>query len=178
MSGLLAEFAGSEALGAAVRRMHALGYRGLETYAPFPVPGLDRELGARRSRIPLAVLVAGVAGGVLAYLVQWGTILDYPLRVAGFPAQSLPAFIPIIFETVVLAAAATAFIAVLASAGLPRWWHPYDEVEGFGRATIDRYFLAVSGFPPGDAGAPDPGRRRRDLESCQPLRVVEVEAQP
>ena len=43
--GLMAEFSTVEELVAAVRRAHAEGYRNMDTYSPFPLEGIDDELG-------------------------------------------------------------------------------------------------------------------------------------
>jgi hypothetical protein len=168
---LLAEFASDDHVLAAARHLHALGYEGMEAYSPFPVTGIDEALGAPRSRIPLAVLIAGLIGLSAAYAIQSGTTYDYPLRVGGFPLQSLPAFIPIMFETTILAGAVTAFCAVIFRSGLLQWWHPLDEIEGFERSVIDRFFLTIPcGGPAGQSGM----QCQADLAVCHPLRVVPV----
>lgn len=142
--GLLAEFETPEALVAAARRLRAAGFTRLAAYTPFPVEGLDEALALPRSRVPVAVLLSGLAGGALAFVGQgWTNGIDYPLDVGGRPLFSWPAFVPITFELTVLFAAFGAVIGVLAAAGLPRLWHPVFEVEGFERATIDRFFLGV-----------------------------------
>jgi hypothetical protein len=80
--------------------------------------------------------------------------------------------VPITFEMGVLFAGLTAFIAVFALSGLPRLWHPLFEVDGFERATIDRFFLLVGADDPRF----EPEATRRDLEALAPLRVVAVGA--
>ena len=80
----------------------------------------------------------------------------------------MPAFIPITFESGVLFASFASFFGVFAACGLPRLHHPLFEVEGFERASHDRYFLAV--------GTEDPrfdlALTRADLEDTNPLRVA------
>lgn len=147
--GLLAEFETPEALLAAARRLREDGFSRLAAYTPFPVEGIDEALAIPRSRVPIAVLLSGLAGGVVAFLVQaWANGIDYPLDVGGRPLFSWPAFVPITFEMTVLAAGFGATIGILVASGLPRLWHPLFEVEGFERATIDRFFLGVDGADP------------------------------
>jgi hypothetical protein len=170
-SSLLVEFASEEQLLAAALHMRALGYGDLEAYSPFPVAGLDAALGAPRSRIPLAVLIGALTSLAASYAIEWGATLDYPLRVGGFPLYSLPAFIPIMFETTILAGALTAFCAVVVRSGLLQWWHPLDDIAGFERSVIDRFFLTVPcDDPDGHTGM----RCRTDLAACHPVRVVPV----
>jgi hypothetical protein len=168
-SSLLVEFASDVQLLAAARHMRALGYGDLEAYSPFPVAGIDEALGAPRSRIPLAVLIGGLTGLAASYAIEWGATVAYPLRVGGFPLNSLPAFIPIMFETTILAGALTAFCAVFVRSGLLQWWHPLDEIEGFERSVIDRFFLTV---PCDGREGRSCVRCRVDLAACHPLRVV------
>src|SRR4030081_3175619 len=100
---LLAEFASADKLLGAVDRLRALGYARLEAFTPYPIPDLDEKLQIRRSRAPWAVLASAITGGAFAYLVQWWcTVIDFPLAVGGRPIHSAPAFIPIVFETVIL----------------------------------------------------------------------------
>jgi mono/diheme cytochrome c family protein len=147
--GLVAELTSAEAALAAVRALRAQGYRHLHAYAPHPVPGLSEALALPRSRLPWVVGAAAVAGGVLAYGVQWWTVArDYPLRVSGFAPHTVVTQIPIVFETAVLAGAVTGFVALLLTLGLPRLWQPLFELEGFERAQIDRFFVAVSARDP------------------------------
>jgi len=94
--------------------------------------------------------------------------VDLPLDIGGRPLHSAPAFIPITFEMTVLCAAATALLSALVLGGLPRLWHPVFEVDGFERATIDRFWLAVD---PGDP-AIDRARDTAALEAAGALRVV------
>lgn len=169
--GLLAEFESPEALTAAARRLREAGYSRLTAFTPFPVEDLEDELELPRTRIPLAALLAGVAGGGLAFLVQaWCNGLDYPLDVGGRPLFSWPAFVPITFELTVLGAAFAAFFGVLAASRLPRLWQPIFEVEGFERATIDRFFLGVDAADPRYA----PDRLAAELSRLGALRVATV----
>jgi len=142
---LLAEFADDQPLVACARSLAADGYTGLELFSPISLPGTTAILGARRSRIPAAMLLGGILGGAGAYLLQWWTVaISYPLRVGGMPLDSVPAFIPITFESTILGACLTGFVLVLVRCRLPRLWHPLFESESFRRACRDRFFVAVA----------------------------------
>jgi mono/diheme cytochrome c family protein len=143
--GLLAEFETAEALVAAARRVREAGYRRWDTYAPFPVHGLERAMGVGMTRLPWLVFVIGIAGLLSGLVMQWWmNAVDYPLNVAGKPLWSLPANVPIIFELTVLSAGVAAFVAVLAGNLLPEYYHPVFSVERFRRASDDRFFLCIT----------------------------------
>jgi len=166
---LMAEFESGPALLEGVRAAHAAGLSRLDAFTPYEVDGLQAALGVPRSRLPWIVLAAGLFGGAAAYALQWWiNVVSYPLNIGGRPHHSAPAFIPITFEMIVLGAATAALISALVLGGLPSLWHPVFEVEGFERATIDRFWLAVDR---GDA-ALDQARATVLLETAGALRVV------
>src|SRR5688500_16228629 len=109
--GVLAEFDSAEQLIDAVHAAREAGFERMDAYSPCPVEGLVDAIGARRTRLPLIVLLGGVAGGVLGYFMQWYmTAISYPLNIGGRPPHTWPAFIPVTFELTILGAAlATVF---------------------------------------------------------------------
>jgi hypothetical protein len=172
-AGLMAEFESPEAMKHAAATLYSKGFRRMDAYAPYPVEGMDEAMGIPRSPIPRWVLGIGMLGAVLTYFVQfWVNAVDYPIVVGGRPLFSVPALVPITFELGVLSASFAAFFGLLGYARLPRLWSPEFEVEGFERATVDRYFVAI------DARDPcfDWVESARELERLGALRVAELEA--
>jgi hypothetical protein len=114
-----------------------------------------------------------VASGGAGYALQWySAAIDYPLRVAGRPYHSWPAFIPITFELAVLGAACAAFFATLIANGATRLHHPLFAVDAFARASCDRFFLCVES----DDARFDPDATRALLRGFEPLEVHDVPA--
>ena len=139
------EFADAPALIAAVRSLHDRGYTALETYSPMPLPELDAPLNFSRSRLPRFVFAGGVAGGAISYFIQWyANAYAYPLNIGGRPAHATTAFIIPTFEGTILAAALTAFFGLWFVLRLPTYWHAVFELPEFERASVDRYWVAVS----------------------------------
>lgn len=166
---ILAEFDDPERLVEAIRRLGAEGEMVVDAYTPCPVEGLEEALAIERTRIPWIALAAGALAGAAAYGIQWWiSVVAYPLNVGGRPLHSAPAFVPITFEMMVLGAAFAAFAALLVAGGMPRLWHPVFEVDGFERATVDRYWLAVRD----GEGAREIHDLVERLESLGALRVV------
>ena len=148
-TGLLASFGTAEELLHAIHALRGRGYRRLDAFTPYPVKGLERALHLRRSPLTWIVFPIAMLGAGLAYLVQrWCSAHDYPLNVGGRPLNSAPAFIPITFETGVLVASITGIFVFLLLSGLPELHAPVADVEGFERATIDRFFVGVDDRDP------------------------------
>lgn len=75
----------------------------LDVFSPFPVHGLDPLLGLEESRLHIAGFIYGALGTLTAFLgMTWIFTRDWPIIFGGKPYWSVPAFIPITFETTVL----------------------------------------------------------------------------
>jgi hypothetical protein len=164
-----AEFSSVEDLTAAVQSMSRKGYTRLETYSPVPmIHGIHEP----RSRLPVVVFLAGLLGGVASYSIhRYANAYAYPLNIGGRPAHAVPAFLIPTFEGTVLCAALAVFIGFFVIARLPRPWHPVFEIDGFERATIDRYWLAVDAADRRSA----PELTIHELGELSPLRIVRLE---
>jgi hypothetical protein len=123
LSGVVAEFETPEALEGAYEALTRQGYTRLDAWTPYPVRSLVKA-GFDGSIVAWIMLVAGLAGGALGYLIQlWVNVRAFRINVGGRPLDSAPAFIPITFESAVLLSAVTGFIAMLALSRLPRLHH-------------------------------------------------------
>jgi Protein of unknown function (DUF3341) len=143
-TGMLAEFLTTDELLKAVVELRRRGFRRLDAFTPYPVKGLEQALALPRSPLTWMVFPVAMAGAAFAYLAQlFCNAIDYPLNVGGRPLNSVPAFIPIVFETGVLTAAFTGFFIFLLLSGLPDVYCPLAEVDGFERASIDTFWVGV-----------------------------------
>jgi hypothetical protein len=148
-SWLLAEFATPDELVAAAVGFRDAGYTDWDTHSPFPVHGMERAMGMGRSRVPLYVLVLGLAGAAGGMLLQWWTAtIDYPMVISGKPYFSWPAFVPIMFECGVLGGAAGAVLGFLLLSRLPQPFHPLFASERFERFSDDRFFISIESADP------------------------------
>ncbi|MEA3212569.1 MAG: hypothetical protein QOE70_5626 [Chthoniobacter sp.] len=142
--GLVAEFLEPERLLAAAHAARQAGYKCTDAYAPYPVEGLADALGMRFTGVPLTTLLFGIGGGTTGYAMQlYSAAVDYPLNVGGRPLNSWPAFVPIIFELTVLAAAFGAALSMFAFNGLPRPHHPIFETPFFRERNASRFYLCI-----------------------------------
>ena len=169
--GLLAEFATANELVAAANRVREAGYVKTDAFSPYPIEELTHALGIRHTRLPLVVLIGGLLGGFGGYFMQYYTaVWEYPFNIAGRPYHSWPAFIPVTFECVILAAGLFAIFGVLALNGLPMPYHPVFNVPRFALASRDRFFLCIEAKDP----KYDPAGTRDFLLSLSPVEVTEV----
>jgi hypothetical protein len=147
--GLLIEFDSPARLMTACEQFRDAGYSRWDAHSPFPIHGLDRAMGIRPTKLPLIVLACGLAGAGLGLLLQWWTNAhDYPLLISGKPIFSLPANIPVVFETTILLSAFGAVFGMFALNKLPRYYHPVFRSRRFRRATSDRFFVTIEAADP------------------------------
>lgn len=143
--GLLAEFSNPGDLVHAVEEVRRAGYSRIDTFTPFPVHGMDRAMGLGPSKLGYLVIVAGLTGCALAFLMQWWMgAVDYPVAISGKPLFAVEPSVPIAFELTVLFAALAAVAGMFALNGLPKPYNPLFYSEHFGRATDDGFFLHVA----------------------------------
>jgi hypothetical protein len=123
---------------AAVAREH--GFQRLDAFTPYPVHGLSEALGIRKSWVPYVTLVLGLTGAGLGLTFEiWTSAIDWPLIVGGKPYVSLPAFVPVMFESGVLIGGTMTLAALLLACGLPNLKKPILDRN----ITNDRFALYV-----------------------------------
>jgi hypothetical protein len=168
--GFLAEFADGPSLLRACERTRAAGYQSIEAYTPLPMHDVSEALGYR-NRLPLFVLIGGLAGALTGFGMQYyASVVAYPLNVGGRPMNSWPAFVIVTFELTILFAALTAVLGMLALNGLPRPHHPVFGVPAFELASRNRFFLLILAHDPQF----DVERTRGFLDAMDSLAVLEV----
>lgn len=128
---------------AAKLRGSALGR--VQAYTPYPVHHLDEALGLRKSPLGGMVFVMGVLGALTALGFQyWISAIDYPIVTGGKTPDSWQAFVPIMFEVMVLFATLTAGLGMLLLLNrLPDIFHPILSSRSMAKITRDKLALAL-----------------------------------
>jgi hypothetical protein len=169
--GLIAEFENPTELVNAARAAREHGYRRLDAYSPFPIEELNDALHLHHNKLPLIVLLGGIVGGTLGYLLQYYvTVVYFPINIAGRPLHSWPSYIVITFEMTILFAALSAVLGLLGLCGLPMPYHPVFNVPRFALASRNRFFLCVQARDP----LFDREKTSAFLETLEPREVSEV----
>ncbi|UFN46929.1 DUF3341 domain-containing protein [Roseomonas sp. OT10] len=168
---LLAEFRDPETLIDAARRARRAGLRGLDAHTPFAVEGLAEALALPTPPVRPAMLVGGLLSAGFVFAMCWyAAVIDYPIVLGGRPLNTWQVFLVLSFEAGILGATFTGVGFFLVSTGLPRLNHPVFDAHDIGRASQDRFFLAVA-----DPEA-DEARLAALLDGLAPLSVRRVVA--
>jgi hypothetical protein len=171
--GILAEFATPADVYHACERVRDAGFTKWDAHTPFPVHGLEGAMGLKRSPLPWIVLVMGLTGAGLGFLLQWWVhAVEYPLVISGKPYFAWPAFIPITFEVAILFAALGAVFGMFALNRLPMHYHPLFRSTVFERVTDDAFFISIEAWDPKF----DPSTTKALLESLGARHVELLES--
>ncbi len=158
--GLIAEFEKPGDLMHAAEKVRDAGFTWWDCCTPFPVHGLDKAMGMKRTILPVLVFFAGATGTAAAFALQtftnsfsfstWAVVkvTGYPYLISGKPMMSLPAFIPVMFELTILFSALSCVGLMFLFNGLPRLYHPLLLNNRFRRATNDRFFVVIEARDP------------------------------
>lgn len=147
--GLVAEFNSVDEILQAAVKVREAGFSSWDTHTPFPIHGMDKAMGVRKTFLPWISMVCGMTGTTVGLLMQWWmNAYDYPYLISGKPYFSLPANIPVIFELTVLFGALSTVVGMLALNGLPRLYHPLITNERFLKVTDDKFFVVIEAVDP------------------------------
>jgi hypothetical protein len=148
MTVVLAEFAGPSELYHAAEKMRDAGYTSFDCHSPFPIHGMDKAMGLKRSL--LAVICFFIA--MPAVLAMLGYVyyisMDYKLVISGKPIFSYVAYTPPVYAVGILTCAFTAVFGMMALNKIPRPHHPLFNSENFSRVTHDAFFVSVQSDDP------------------------------
>jgi hypothetical protein len=147
--GILGAFTTPAELYHACERVRDAGFTRWDAHSPFPVHGLSKAMGLRRSALPWIVLVMALTGATLGFVLQWWVhTTAYPLVISGKPFYTWPAFIPITFEVAVLFGALGAVFGMFGLNRLPMHHHPLFKSKVFDRVTDDAFFISIESWDP------------------------------
>jgi hypothetical protein len=138
---LVSMFGREEDILAATKAAREGGYTIDDIYTPYAVHGLDDAQGLRKSRLPWICFGLGLSGAAAKLWYQvWTSATSWPVNVGGKPLRSVPAFVPVTFEIMVLFAGIGTVIALLL---VSRLWLGKKPKVLYDRVTDDRFVLVL-----------------------------------
>ncbi len=138
---IVGSFEDEDVLFPAVRNVRKAGYKIQDVYTPFPVHGLDKELGMRETRLHTAGFIYALTGLITALgFMGWVLTIDWVQNYGGKPHFSLLAWVPIMFELTVLFSGVGMTLTFCYLCQLA----PFVKKHHFSpRATDDRFVLVI-----------------------------------
>ena len=147
--GLIATFEKTPDLYRAAEQVRDAGYRNWDCITPFPVHGLDKAMGLRRSIVPRISLAGGITGFCTGMsLIWWTGAYDYKLTVGGKPLFSPMFAFPVSYELTILFTAFATIIGMFVVNGLPRHYHPVLKYGQIKRGMDDAFFIVIEARDP------------------------------
>lgn len=140
---LIGEFRRPRDIVSAAKEAKELGLTIRDIHSPFPVPELVEVMGLKRSRLPWVCLLLAIVGASFKVWFQfWTSSTDWPINVGGKPWNSLPAFLPVTFEFMVLFAGTSLVLAFLVTRKL----FPGKKIKvPLPSSTNNRFVLVIEG---------------------------------
>ncbi len=147
---VLGDFKNADAITSAAKSIHESGYTKFDIYTPYPIHGLDKAMGIKKTILPRFSLAAGLTGLASAFALQyWTGAIEYKLNIGGKPLFAPQFGLPVFFElTVLFTAITTIFVMFGYLCKLPNWHSPYQHDDGFQAATDDNFCVVLEAEDP------------------------------
>jgi hypothetical protein len=116
--GILASYEYLDSTLDAIEHLRKAGFQ-VKAYTPYPDHHIEHALGYGRSPVRVWTLVGGLTGAATGLAFPTWTSLDWPLVVGGKPIVSIPPYIIITFELMVLFGALSTIIGLFVLGRLP-----------------------------------------------------------
>lgn len=137
---IVGSFTDEAVLFPAVKKVRRAGYKLHDVFTPFPIHGLDKEMGLRDTSLHTAGFIYGITGTTTAVsFITWALTIDWAINFGGKPYFALPAWIPVTFELTVLFAAVGMVLTFCWLCQLA----PFVKKEHFNPRSTDDTFVMV-----------------------------------
>lgn len=117
--GFLGIFREVDAAALAIEQLREKGMDKITVFSPAPRHELEHALDPPESPVRMFTLVGGLTGAAAGFGLAIYTSLDWPLITGGKPIISIPAFVVIGFEVMVLFGALSTVLGLFINARLP-----------------------------------------------------------
>ena len=117
--GLLASFDYVDSAVNAIGELRAAGLKKITAYMPYPDHHIEEALGYDQSPVRVWALAGGLCGAAGGFALTSFTSMDWPLVTGGKPILSIPAYVIISFEMMVLFGVLATVIGFFINSRLP-----------------------------------------------------------
>lgn len=147
--GLIATFDTVPEVYHAAEQVRDAGYKFWDCITPFPIHGLDKAMGLRRSAVPKFSFVGGLIGFTTGMsLIWWTGAVDYPLIVGGKPYFSPMFAFPVSYELTILFTAFATIGGMLFLNRLPMHYHAVLKSDKIVRGLDDKFLIVIEARDP------------------------------
>lgn len=147
--GLIATFDTTPAVYHAAEQVRDAGYKKWDCITPFPVHGLDKAMGVKRSNVPKFSLAGGILGFTTGMsLIFWTSYVNYPLIVGGKPYFSPLFAFPVSYELTILFTAFATIGGMLFLNGLPMHYHSVLKSDKILSGMDDKFHIVIESADP------------------------------
>ncbi|MBU3699004.1 MAG: DUF3341 domain-containing protein [Candidatus Kapabacteria bacterium] len=125
-------------------KLRDAGFRNWDIHTPYPVHGLDKAMGIKRSILTYFSFVGMVGGLSSALGLQfWTGAVDYKLNIGGKGFFNWQFSLPIDFELTILGTAIFTVLGLFHLCRMPTWFNKYQDDESFKKATDDVFVVTI-----------------------------------
>jgi hypothetical protein len=117
--GILASYEYVDSAVNAIEKLRAGGLKKITAYMPYPEHLIEDALGYDQSPVRVWTLAGGLCGAAGGFAFTAFTSMDWPLVTGGKPILSMPAYVVISFEMMVLFGALSTIIGLFINSRLP-----------------------------------------------------------
>ncbi len=125
-----------------ITKVRGIGGDILDCYTPYPVHGIDKVMGLKRSLLPIGSFICGCLGFLTAFTIQYYMMSsDWPMLIGAKPPVGV-SWMPVLFEmTILFTAFGTAILFFIRSKML-HGKMPSERIDF--RQTDDRLVIAIA----------------------------------
>jgi hypothetical protein len=147
---VMGDFTNPDLVTAAAKGINASGYTQFDIHTPYPVHGLDKAMGIKKTILPKFSLAGGLFGLTSAFALQyWTGAVEYKLNIGGKPLFTPHFGVPVFFELTVLCTALTTIFVMFGYLNkLPNWHSPFQHDHGFRQALDDNFAVVLEATDP------------------------------
>ncbi|MDP2176733.1 MAG: DUF3341 domain-containing protein [Bacteroidota bacterium] len=129
-----------------VGKVHSKGLDIIDCYSPFPIHGIEKAMGLKRSLLPVGAFLAGLLGFIGAGTLQWYTMsYDWPIVIGNKPSFGV-SYVPVWFEGTILFTAFGIAILFFIRNKMLHGKMPSERIDM--RQTDDRMIVAIASDNP------------------------------